>query len=65
MKVIFINPAADIRRIFLYRLADFFYGPRHPITGPLKLGSILKSAGQKVEVCEGKSNLGGRDARTS
>ena len=52
MKVTFINPAADIRRTFLYRLADFFYGPRHPITGPLILGSILKSAGHKVEVYE-------------
>ncbi len=52
MKIAFIIPAADIRRTFSYRLADKFYGPRHPITGPLILGSILNHSGHQVEIYE-------------
>ena len=52
MKIAFIIPAADIRRTFSYRLADKFYGPRHPITGPLILGNILNKSGHEVEVYE-------------
>ena len=52
MKIAFIIPAADIRRTFSYRLADKFYGPRHPITGPLILGNILNRSGHEVEVYE-------------
>ncbi len=52
MKIAFITPAADIRRTFSYRLADKFYGPRHPMTGPLILGSILNSSGHNVVVYE-------------
>ena len=52
MKIAFIIPAADIRRTFSYRLADKFYGPRHPITGPLILGSILDHSGHQVEIYE-------------
>lgn len=52
MKIAFITPAADIRRTFSYRLADKFYGPRHPITGPLILGSILDRSGHQVEIYE-------------
>ncbi len=52
MKIAFIIPAADIRRTFSYRLADKFYGPRHPIMGPLILGSILNRSGHQVEIYE-------------
>lgn len=52
MKIAFIIPAADIRRTFSYRLADKFYGPRHPITGPLILGSILNRSGHQVKIYE-------------
>ncbi len=52
MKIVFVTPAADIRRTFSYRLVDKFYGPRHPITGPLILGAILTRAGHQVEVHE-------------
>ena len=52
MKIVFVVPAADIRRRRLYRLASQVYGPRNASTGPLILGSILKSAGHEVEVYE-------------
>jgi radical SAM superfamily enzyme YgiQ (UPF0313 family) len=52
MKIAFVIPAADIRRTISYRLADRFYGPRHPMTGPLILGSILNHSGHQVEIHE-------------
>lgn len=52
MKIVFIVPAADIRRKRLYRLGDALYGKTNSITGPLTLGRILKNAGHKVEVYE-------------
>jgi radical SAM superfamily enzyme YgiQ (UPF0313 family) len=52
VKIVFVVPAADIRRRRLYRLASLVYGPRNATTGPLILGSILKSAGHAVEVYE-------------
>ncbi|HMA99802.1 MAG TPA: radical SAM protein [Spirochaetota bacterium] len=52
MKIVFITPAANIRRTTIYRLAMRLYGSPSPITGPLILGSILKAAGHEVEVYE-------------
>ncbi|WP_236909378.1 B12-binding domain-containing radical SAM protein [Clostridium sp. Cult3] len=52
MKVVFITPAADIRRNWVYRLGGSFYGRSNSITGPLILGSILKREGHEVEVYE-------------
>lgn len=52
MKVVFIVPAADIRRNKYYRLGGSFYGHSNSITGPLILGKILKDAGHIVEVYE-------------
>ncbi|MCF6460703.1 B12-binding domain-containing radical SAM protein [Clostridium sp. Cult3] len=52
VKVVFITPAADIRRNWVYRLGGSFYGRSNSITGPLILGSILKREGHEVEVYE-------------
>lgn len=52
MKIVFITPAADIRRFKLYRLGGNLYGHTNSITGPLILGGILKRAGHEVEVYE-------------
>jgi radical SAM superfamily enzyme YgiQ (UPF0313 family) len=52
MKIVFIVPAADVRRKKLYRLGDALYGKTNSITGPLILGGILKKAGHQVEVYE-------------
>lgn len=52
MKVIFIVPAADIRRNAIYRFGDKIYGHSNSISGPLILGRILKDAGYDVEVYE-------------
>ncbi|MDK2952132.1 MAG: hypothetical protein PWQ77_1797 [Kosmotogales bacterium] len=52
MKIIFIVPAAKIRRNRLYRIGGSFYGRSNSITGPLILGKILKNAGHNVEVYE-------------
>ncbi|MHC6178727.1 B12-binding domain-containing radical SAM protein [Clostridium sp. JNZ X4-2] len=52
MKVIFIVPAADIRRNAIYRFGDKIYGHTNSIVGPLILGGILKNAGHDAEVYE-------------
>lgn len=52
MKVIFITPASDMRRLKLYRIGNLAYGHANSITGPLILGHILKEAGHQVEVYE-------------
>ncbi|WP_213996529.1 B12-binding domain-containing radical SAM protein [Tepidanaerobacter syntrophicus] len=52
MKVVFITPASDLCRMFLYRLGSKVYGQRNSITGPLILGRILKDAGHDVSVYE-------------
>ena len=52
MKIVFITPAAKVRRNFIYRLGGAFYGQSNSITGPLILGRILKEAGHDVEVYE-------------
>lgn len=52
MKIIFITPASDIRRMAFYRLGNRLYGHSDAITGPLILGHILKAAGHDVEVYE-------------
>lgn len=52
MKVVFVTPAADIRRNWVYRLGGSFYGRSNSITGPLILGGILKREGYEVEVYE-------------
>lgn len=52
MKVVFVTPAADIRRNWVYRLGGSFYGRSNSITGPLILGGILKREGHEVEVYE-------------
>lgn len=52
MKIVFIVPAADIRRNIIYRIGDKIYGHANSITGPLILGKILKNAGHEVEVYE-------------
>jgi len=52
MKVVFITPAAALRRLPLYRWGGQIYGPSNAITGPLILGGILKKAGHDVEVYE-------------
>ena len=40
MKIVFIVPASDLRRIPLYRLGGKIYGQSNSITGPLILGSL-------------------------
>ena len=52
MKVIFISPAADIRRNPFYRFGGNVYGHKNNITGPLILGHILKNSGCDVECYE-------------
>lgn len=52
MKIVFIVPASDLRRIPLYRLGGKIYGQSNSITGPLILGGILKKAGDQVEAYE-------------
>lgn len=52
MKIVFITPAADIRRNSIYRFGSSFYGRSNSITGPLILGGILKREGHEVEVYE-------------
>ena len=52
MKIVFIVPASDLRRIPLYRLGGKIYGQSNSITGPLILGGILKKAGYQVEAYE-------------
>ena len=52
MKIIFITPASDLRRTFLYRVGCSLYGHSNSITGPLILGHILKNAGHDVSVYE-------------
>lgn len=52
MKVVFITPAADIRRNGIYRFGSSFYGRSNSITGPLILGGMLKREGHEVEVYE-------------
>ncbi|MCI1821907.1 MAG: B12-binding domain-containing radical SAM protein [Megasphaera sp.] len=52
MKIVFIVPAAPIRRTALYRIGGAIYGHSSAITGPLILGRILKEKGYNVEVYE-------------
>ncbi len=52
MHIVFITPAAALRRLKIYRLGGKFYGHPNAITGPLILGGILKRAGHQVEVYE-------------
>jgi len=52
MKIVFITPASDLRRIPMYRWGGKVYGHSNSITGPLILGGILKRAGYEVEVYE-------------
>ena len=52
MKIVFLTPTSDLRRLWLYRLGGRFYGHPNAITGPLILGGILKKAGHEVEVYE-------------
>jgi radical SAM superfamily enzyme YgiQ (UPF0313 family) len=52
MKIVFITPAPDLRRMPMYRMNGKFYGQTNSITGPLILGGILKRAGHEVEVYE-------------
>ncbi|MCD8230381.1 MAG: B12-binding domain-containing radical SAM protein [Clostridiales bacterium] len=52
MHIVFITPAAALRRFPVYRLGSRFYGHPNAITGPLILGGILKRAGHTVEVYE-------------
>ncbi len=52
LKVVFITPASDMRRLSIYRLGSSFYGRTNSITGPLILGAILKKRGHDVKVYE-------------
>lgn len=52
MKIVFITPASDVRRMKLYRIGNLLYGHPNAITGPLILGRILKDAGHDVSVYE-------------
>lgn len=52
MKIVFITPASDFRRSFIYRVGNVLYGHRNSITGPLVLGHILRNAGHVAEVYE-------------
>ncbi len=52
MNVVFLTPASDLRRFWLYRLGGRFYGHPNAVTGPLILGGILKRSGHHVEVYE-------------
>ena len=52
MKIIFITPASDVRRMKLYRIGNLMYGHPNAVTGPLILGHILKNAGHDVAVYE-------------
>lgn len=60
MRIVFIVPASDVRRLQAYRMAGKLYGHPNSVTGPLILGGILKRAGHRVEVYEelnGKVNI--------
>lgn len=52
MKIVFIVPAAGLRRIPMYRWSGKIYGQTNSITGPLILGGILRRAGHEVEAYE-------------
>ena len=52
MKIVFIVPAAGLRRIPMYRWSGKIYGQTNSITGPLILGGILRRAGYEVEAYE-------------
>lgn len=52
MKVVFITPASDVRRMKLYRIGNIIYGHPNSVTGPLILGHILEEAGHDVSVYE-------------
>jgi radical SAM superfamily enzyme YgiQ (UPF0313 family) len=52
MKVVFLTPASDVRRMAFYRMGNLLYGHANSITGPLILGRILKDAGHEVSVWE-------------
>lgn len=52
MRITFITPTSDLRRLAVYRFGGRFYGQSNSITGPLILGGILKRAGHTVEVYE-------------
>ena len=45
MKIVFIVPASDLRRIPLYRLGGKIYGQSNSNPGRLFLGGFLKTAG--------------------
>lgn len=52
MKIVWITPASDLRRLWGYRVGNRLYGHANAITGPLVLGHILKDAGHDVSVYE-------------
>lgn len=52
LNVVFITPAAALRRFPPYRWGGKVYGQTNSITGPLIMGGILKKAGHHVEVYE-------------
>ena len=52
LKIVFITPASDVRRMKFYRIGNLLYGHPNSITGPLILGHILKDAGHDVSVYE-------------
>ena len=52
MKVVFVIPAGDVRRLTIYRIGNKLYGHSNSVTGPLVLGHILKNAGHDVSVYE-------------
>ena len=49
MKIVFITPAAGLRRTPVYRLGGRFYGQSNAITGQLILGGLRSNAGNIEE----------------
>ncbi|MBN2037739.1 MAG: B12-binding domain-containing radical SAM protein [Chitinispirillaceae bacterium] len=52
MKIVFITPAADIRKTFGNRIGNRIYTRPNAITGPLILATMLRDRGHRVTVYE-------------
>jgi radical SAM superfamily enzyme YgiQ (UPF0313 family) len=52
MNIVFITPAAAVRKTLPYRLGNSIYTRPNAITGPLILATILRNHGHNAEVHE-------------
>lgn len=52
MNIVFVTPAADIRKTLPYRLGNSIYTRPNAITGPLILATMLRNRGHTAEVYE-------------